>query len=506
MVETSGIPGVIITANGTLLRPEEIVALGDVRILQRLSCPALCELTFHDPPGPLSLPAALNPGSTLRVTVAGFDQPLFVGEVTAAELHYDPKNGRMLRIRGYDLLHRLRKRQSVRAHVQVTLEDLAQDLTADLGIAVSAAETGPLWQRLIQHQGSDLQFLAEAMEQCGLYMTLRDGVLHVMTLAGVGNPIPLELGEQLLEAKLEVNGESSRRKVTALGWNPLDTGVYQGRASNSRVGRSVAAEVPPGQVGGTGELELVGKTLEDYRHAEAVAQGELDNFAAREVTFWGIAGGDPSLRPGTPVDISGVAEQVAGRFVLTSVNHTIDGQKGYISEIGSAPPVPDRRLNGTDVAPGIVTRVDDPQGLGRIKVSLQTYQDVETEWLQVLSAGAGSGKGLVVLPDVGDQVLVLFPRGDPAWGIVLGGLFGMQGSPDSGVEGNAVRRYSWSTPGGQRLIFDDARSSIRIEDRNGSYFELAPGKVTLHSAVDLDIDAPGKSVVIRGNSIDFRRA
>ena len=44
--------------------------------------------------------------------------------------------------------------------------------------------------------------------------------------------------------------------------------------------------------------------------------------------------------------------------------------------------------------------------------------------MEVLSVGAGSGKGLVACPDVDDQVLVLLLHGDPAQGIVLGGLYG----------------------------------------------------------------------------------
>ena len=44
-----------------------------------------------------------------------------------------------------------------------------------------------------------------------------------------------------------------------------------------------------------------------------------------------------------------------------------------------------------------------------------------------------------------------------------------------------------------------------VEDGTGSYLELTPSGVRLHSQVPLDIEAPGQPVVIRGNSIDFRR-
>jgi hypothetical protein len=35
--------------------------------------------------------------------------------------------------------------------------------------------------------------------------------------------------------------------------------------------------------------------------------------------------------------------------------------------------------------------------------------------------------------------------------------------------------------------------------------ELSPKKVSVHAAVDLEIEAPGKGIVITGSTIDFRK-
>jgi hypothetical protein len=81
----------------------------------------------------------------------------------------------------------------------------------------------------------------------------------------------------------------------------------------------------------------------------------------------------------------------------------------------------------------------------------------------------------------------------------------MRGPPDSGVEEGAVRRYTLLTRGGHRVQLDDAQQVIRLQDSTGSYVELSPEKVHLCAAVDLEIEAPGQSVTIRGQSIDFER-
>jgi hypothetical protein len=82
----------------------------------------------------------------------------------------------------------------------------------------------------------------------------------------------------------------------------------------------------------------------------------------------------------------------------------------------------------------------------------------------------------------------------------------MGGPPDAGVEEGAVRRYTLRTPGGQRMRFDDHLRTIHLEDGAGSSLEMSPGIVRLRSAVDLEIEAPGRRVVIRSDKIDFERA
>jgi phage baseplate assembly protein gpV len=309
----------------------------------------------------------------------------------------------------------------------------------------------------------------------------------------------------LLEASFDVNGDPACRTVRPAGWNPLRVEAHAGTASRARVGREARAQVLPQDGGGSGERDLVNEAAEEDGHAEALAQAELDVRLAREVTFCGVAEGDARLRPGTLVDLRGVADALSGRYVLTAVTHTIDARAGFLSELSTLPPAPRARATGTLAALGVVTRVDDPDGLGRICVKLPAYAGVETDWMNVLMPGAGKDKGLMALPDVGDRVLVLCAHEDPGQGVVVGGLYGMDGWPDSGVADAAVKRYTLLTPGGQRIVLDDEHQVVRVENQQGSFVELSPDKVKVHAAVDLELEAPGHSVVIRGQQIDFRK-
>ncbi|MEO8395188.1 MAG: type IV secretion protein Rhs, partial [Chloroflexota bacterium] len=76
---------------------------------------------------------------------------------------------------------------------------------------------------------------------------------------------------------------------------------------------------------------------------------------------------------------------------------------------------------------------------------------------------------------------------------------------DSGIVEGAVKRYSLVTPGGQKVKLDDSGQVIRLENSDGSFIELSPEKVTVHAMRDLQIEAPGKAIVILGSTIDFQK-
>ncbi|MGK5444169.1 phage baseplate assembly protein V, partial [Micromonospora sp. URMC 105] len=161
---------------------------------------------------------------------------------------------------------------------------------------------------------------------------------------------------------------------------------------------------------------------------------------------------------------------------------------------------------GAVVTLGTVTDVADPDRLGRVRLSLPAYGDLDAGWLAVLCPGAGAGKGIVALPDPDDTVLVALPGGEPVSGIVLGSLFGGVEPYDAGIADGRSGRWSVRTGSGQTIVVDDAARSLRLCTDTGSFLELTPELATLHAATDLVLSAPGKAMVVRARSVDFLHA
>jgi len=125
--------------------------------------------------------------------------------------------------------------------------------------------------------------------------------------------------------------------------------------------------------------------------------------------------------------------------------------------------------------------------------------------MRVLLPAAGKDKGFIALPDEGDEVLVLFPGGDPAAGVVLGGLFGTDNVPDTGISSKRVKRQCWRSPQGHYVEIDDAKDQVTVTNSNGSMIRLGKNRLTLSSATDLEIKASGRSITITAAAVDFRQ-
>lgn len=496
MKSMGALPQVHLSFHGAPIDSALAAAVASVRVQQRLSLPALCEVTFSQRAQPLEDLPEIGARLTLRIDD---DALLFEGDITAVEYASRPATGRVVRVRAYDDLHKLRASQPVKAHTEFTPASLARELASSVGLEVECDEDGQTISRSIQHRQHDLGYLTEICTRAGLEFIVEDGVLHLLRLEESDELVDLELDDTLLEARVEVNASRLCKSVVAQGWDPQSRDLYGGSAD---------ADVVPDEL--TDSLSaalartLTDELLLDETHADEVAAAELARRNHGALSVWGIAQGDVRLRPGATVNIRGVApdEKTA---VLASVDHTIARTTGFRSEFSNE--LPERRVRerGAIAAPGIVTHVDDPDGMGRVKLTLPTYADVETEWLPIVTAGGGASKGLIAVPDVDDLVVAIFPRGEPGLGFVLGGLY-RESHPDSGIDEGRVKRFSFLTAGGQKLQFDDTRGSIRVENKHGSYVELTPEKLLVHAATDLDIEAPGRAVTIRGNTIDFQRA
>ncbi|MFN8073814.1 MAG: phage baseplate assembly protein V [Kineosporiaceae bacterium] len=498
------VPVVTVSAAGAPLASAAALALRAVRVRREASAPAACELEFADPPEDLR---ALAVGRDVVVGLDSATDALFTGDVVAVEHGYGPDGVHRVRVRCQDAAARLRERSTLRAFVDVSVADLVRELADAAGLRVEgdAGSVGGRRERLLTDGRSDLDLLTGITRRAGLWWQVDagGGVLRVFGADGSGATASTERGAGLLEAAFDVTSVGVRPGRRVVGWDPV-TGLVAD-ASASAPG---AAADAPGDAAVRGGFVTAGADA-----AEGLARALAGDDAARARSVRAVLVGDPALAPGARLQVGGVAADVAGEYLLLSAEHVVDGAGGYTTTVSSLPPAHlqarallDAPSARPAITPGTVLRVDDPDGRGRVTVGLGAYDGLETPWLPVLALGAGEAKGLTVQPDVDDHVLVVHDPADPGRGVVLGGLRTAGGSePSAGVSGGRAGAYALRLPGGQGVRVAADGDRVLLENAAGSRVELTDRGITVHSAGDLVLEAPGRGLRLRAARIDLER-
>jgi uncharacterized protein involved in type VI secretion and phage assembly len=172
------------------------------------------------------------------------------------------------------------------------------------------------------------------------------------------------------------------------------------------------------------------------------------------------------------------------------------------------------------VAIALVTKNDDDEKLCRVKVSYPWHdQPRESYWARLSMPMAGNDRGLVMIPEVGDDVLVAFEREDLRFPYILGALWnGKDKPPLTNDDGKNDKRIIQSrdkhyllfndntTDGavilthkkGRRVAF--TKDGWLVEDENGNTVKVDTnsGAMTIEAKGTLSIKA--KSITIEAET------
>jgi phage protein D len=530
----------LVEVDGSALPADVEALLASALVDDSLRLPDLFVLRFRDPDRVVLAKANIKVGAKLRVSVMTAEsqtpEPLITGEVTALEVEFDT-GGTFTIVRGYDHAHRLFRGRRAETYTQVTASDVVTQVARRASLSLGTIEsTSTVFDHLSQGGITDWAFLDGLARESGYEITVRDGKLDFRkpqkaadAPPGGGqpasDPLVLHLGTDLLRFRAVVTSAEQVKEVQVRGW---DVAQKKALVATAPAATSTAAlpSVTPADLAHTFGDPVYVATDVPYRtqaEVDTAAAALAEQIAGAFAEFEGVARGNPKLRANAAISVDNVGAPFDGKYTITTSRHRYDSATGYTTAF-AVTGRQERSLyglasgggisqNALGVVVGQVSDANDPQVQGRVKLTYPWLSDsYVSDWARTVQAGAGKDRGGMVVPEVGDEVLVAFEQGDIRRPYVLGGLFNGVDTPKTGGVGlidsgsGAINRRSIVSRRGHRidLLDEDGKTEGISLSTSGDKLRLvmdATGtKVTVHSDGTVTVEGKGGVVVDSGSA------
>lgn len=211
-----------------------------------------------------------------------------------------------------------------------------------------------------------------------------------------------------------------------------------------------------------------------------------------------------------------------GTYRVIKSIHRIDQNNRYTNEFEAVPaslqtmPVSVPPMPVVDSILGKVTSTEDPKNQGRILVDFPFANQYNKTWIRVMTPSAGSSdsvstnRGMVFIPEKGDQVMIGFEHNDSGRPYVMGSMY--HGGNSTGGGYNNTEK-SLITRSGIKIVFNDDEKSLHIEDPSGNTWDMdgngsiavnAPKNMSITVGENMNVTV-GKTIsVSAGADIDLR--
>ncbi|MBP0979318.1 MAG: phage baseplate assembly protein V [Oscillospiraceae bacterium] len=189
-----------------------------------------------------------------------------------------------------------------------------------------------------------------------------------------------------------------------------------------------------------------------------------------------------------------------------------------------------KNMTGDTIIPGvmigIVVENNNNKFPGMIRVKIPTRDDKKNifQWMKVISVAGGKNWGMYCLPEIGEEVVVVFENGNINKAYVIGSIFKndsqvlSDGFSDENYKkifltkgGNKIfiddetdkQKVIVSTKEGHSVSLDDEDKSILLKDKdkkNIIKIDSENGKINIMSESKLEIDIGGIKIEMIGDS------
>jgi phage protein D len=284
----------------------------------------------------------LTEGTEVEVKV-GFnegDRSLIIGEVTALEPEFSENQTPMLKVHGYDRLHRFRRGRKTRSFLEMKDSEIAQQIASNLKLRADAEDTQITHQYLLQSNQSDIDFLLERARRINYEVVVKDKTLFFRKAANnQSKVVSLEYGLTLKSFYPRLSTMKQVSEVVVQGWDHKKKEAIVGRAQQGDEltkmnGTKLGVAISETAFAATTNV-VVSKPVFSQGEATQIAKGLFNEMTVDFITGEGMAIGNADIRAGQVIELLKLGDRFSGPYYVTSSTHTVNN-RGYLTKFNVA--------------------------------------------------------------------------------------------------------------------------------------------------------------------------
>jgi len=475
-----------ILVDGVDLAPEEKDRVKEICVINYLRLPDVCTVQITYPRGTGVDTQPFEIGKQIEIRLGAAEelnpQTLFKGHVGSLEPEFG-SGGCSVLVRAYDRAHILHRSRQARTFQNQTSSDIVEKIVEEVGLTPKCDPSGEPHDFVQQDNETNWELIWRLAERIGFECVVEDTTVYFRKPTAEG-AVELEWPDSLYSFRPRVTAVQQVHEVTLRAHDPKTKTTIEAGASSPRQIAHIGVDRQ--QVADAFEskpLHVATEPVKSKAEGDALAQALLDKLANGYIAAEGVARGNPRIRAGVKVTVSGVGSKFSGTYRVAMSMHVLRGS--YVTRFANSPSHTilgavgaDGRMSpsfGSQLVLGVVTNNDDPESMGRVRVKFPAFGDeVESAWARIATPSAGNERGLLMLPVVGEEVLVGFEHGDTTRPYVLGSLFN-----------------------GKDMPGDDL-----LQDESGSFALKSDAKIYTQSKQDYTLKSDGKLVLEVGDNVE----
>lgn len=309
MTSSGMVPGIDIRVDGARLPLNARTDIESVTVIDDLSALSMFALVLYNwDQERLRVSWSDSPlfalGAEVQIALGPADAPekVITGEVTSLEPAFGPDRPPTLTVRGYDLRHRLARGRKTRTFSKVKESAIVRTVARGAGLRAEVSDSGPVFDYVLQHDQTDLEFLRARAGLIGHEVYVRDKVLYFRPPQHTRPAsATLHVGRDLTEFTPRLRSLSQVDEVTVRGWDARTKSAIVATADGGRG----AATMGGGSSGprrarrafgasGTTQVDL---PVESKAQADDMARGLFDEMALAFVQGEAACSGRPDYVP-----------------------------------------------------------------------------------------------------------------------------------------------------------------------------------------------------------------